>query len=86
MIPWTQYYNDKNGCERQEYIKFIRPDSYSWIPRPIKKNYRAMIQWVKEHIYWNYVKEVYLDKKNSEPDKKSRIIFYQTILEIYESN
>lgn len=80
------YYSDENGYERQEYIKFIKPNNYSWTLRPIKKNYRAMIQWVKDNVNWDYVKEVYLEKKNSEPNKKSRIIFYQTILEIFKSN
>ncbi len=82
----VNYYSDENGYERQEYIKFIKPNNYSWALRPIKKNYRAMIQWVKDNVNWDYVKEVYLEKKNSEPNKKSRIIFYQTILEIFESN
>ena len=59
----VNYYNDKNGCERQEYIKFVKPDNYSWTLRPIKKNYRAMIQWVKNNVYWDYVKKVYLEKK-----------------------
>ena len=41
---------------------------------------------IKEKDLWEDVKDLYLNNKNKEPNKKSRIVYYQTLETIYRRN
>lgn len=43
--------------------------------------------WVKNNVYWNEVRDMYLDLKNKNPDlnKHSRHIYYETINNLYNT-
>lgn len=68
-----------------QYIHYYKKDnSYEWQDQP--STYYDLpnrIEIIKDCGEWQYVKDLYLEKKNSE-DKKSRALFHQTINEVYQ--
>lgn len=79
-------YIDDEGNERQEYIHFNKKQhSYSWQEQP--QGFYLLgekADWIKEHGYWQDVRDLYLYKKNhnNNPYKHSRSIYAETIHEI----
>ena len=83
----VNYYEDKEGMERQKYIKFDKnTGNYSWALRKVATNHRHVEDLIKEKNLWEDVKVLYLKNKNKEPYKKSRIVYYQTLETIYRRN
>lgn len=75
------------GDGRQQYIHFNKSQqTYEWQYQP-KGFYRIdeKIEEIKEAGYWQQVRDLYIDKKNrnTDPNKKSRSIFAETVSEIY---
>lgn len=82
----VHYYNDGNN-ERQEYIRLDKnTNNYFWADRPIATNHRQVEIAIREYGYWNELRDLYLENKNKEPNKKSRIVYYQTLETIYKRN
>lgn len=81
-------YNCPNG--QQQYIRYNKAqNSYSWESQ--SKGYRNLpqiIEWVKQHGLWNDVRDLYLWKKNINPDpnKHSRTVFAETVNEVWYRN
>lgn len=80
-------YTDKDGRERQEYIRFNKkiPNSYTWEEQP--DGYYMLPpkeQWIKDNGYHNELRKLYLDKKNknSDPNKHSRSLYAEAVHEI----
>lgn len=78
-------YDCENG--RQQYIKFNKSqNSYSWEYQP-EGFYQLSerIEAIKDEDLWQNVRDLYLIKKsnNTDPNKKSRSIFAETINEVY---
>lgn len=83
----VNYYEDEEGLERQEYIRFDKnTGNYSWALRKVATNHRHVEDLIKENNLWEDVKVLYLNNKNKEPYKKSRIVYYQTLETIYRRN
>ena len=83
----VSYYEDEEGLERQEYIRFDKnTGNYSWALRKVATNHRHVEDLIKEKNLWEDVKVLYLNNKNKEPYKKSRIVYYQTLETIYRRN
>ena len=83
----VNYYEDEEGMERQEYIRFDKnTGNYSWALRKVATNHRHVENLIKEKDLWEDVKDLYLNNKNKEPNKKSRIVYYQTLETIYRRN
>ena len=83
----VNYYEDEEGLERQEYIRFDKnTGNYSWALRKVATNHRHVEDLIKENNLWEDVKDLYLNNKNKEPYKKSRIVYYQTLETIYRRN
>ena len=79
------FYYEEDSVERQKYIKFDKnKNSYFLELRKIATNHRDKEQFIKENGYWSEVRDVYLEKKNknSDPNKKSRTLYYETIKEL----
>ena len=75
---------------RQQYVRFNKnQQSYSWEYQP-KGFYQLdeRIADIKEHGYWQEVRDLYLEKKfrNTDPNKKSRSIFAETVKEIHDKH
>ena len=81
-------YIDDDGYECQEYIHFNKNQkTYEWQEQP--DGYYMLLERIddiKENGLWQEVRDVYLDKKcrNTDPNKKSRSIFAETIKEVHE--
>lgn len=83
----VNYYEDEEGMERQEYIRFDKnTGNYSWALRKVATNHRHVEDLIKEKNLWEDVKDLYLKNKSKEPKKKSRIVYYQTLETIYRRN
>ena len=83
----VNYYEDEEGMERQEYIRFDKnTGNYLWALRKVATNHRRVEDLIKENNLWEDVKDLYLDNKDKEPYKKSRIVYYQTLETIYRRN
>ena len=83
----VSYYEDEEGMERQKYIRFDKNSgNYSWALRKVATNHRHVEDLIKEKNLWEDVKVLYLNNKNKEPYKKSRIVYYQTLETIYRRN
>lgn len=83
----VSYYEDEEGMERQKYIRFDKNSgNYSWALRKVATNHRHVEDLIKEKNLWEDVKVLYLNNKNKEPNKKSRIVYYQTLETIYRRN
>ena len=90
-IEWRfNDYIDGNGYEHQEYIHFNkRQNTYEWQEQP--DGFYMLpekIEWIKNNGLWQKVRDRYLNNKNtnSDPKKKSRSIFAETIAQIYNEN
>lgn len=80
----VHYYEDKNGSERQEYICYDKNNqSYCWNLRKVATDHRYVENFIKENNLWQDLRDLYLENKNKEPNKKSRIVYYQTLETIY---
>lgn len=81
-------YECDNG--QQQYIRYNKKQySYSWEYQP--KGYTQLpdkIDWIKNNELWQQVRELYIDKKNSNNDnnKKSQSIFAETIHQVCQKN
>ena len=79
-------YTDKNGRERQKYIRFNKmPNTYTWEEQP--DEYYMLSQeerWIKDNGYHSKLRELYLAKKNenSDPSKHSRSLYAEAVHEI----
>lgn len=83
----VSYYEDEEGMERQKYIRFDKNSgNYSWALRKVATNHRHVEDLIKENNLWEDVIDLYLNNKNKEPYKKSRIVYYQTLETIYRRN
>lgn len=83
----VSYYEDEEGMERQKYIRFDKNSgNYSWALRKVATNHRHVENLIKEKNLWEDVKVLYLNNKNKEPKKESRIVYYQTLETIYRRN
>lgn len=81
--PDDEYYEK----ERQKYIKHDKhSDTYYWELRPIATNHCYIENAIKDNNLWNELRDLYLEKKNNnkDPNKKSRIIYYETLNEIWQ--
>lgn len=73
---------------RQQYIRYNKKDnSYYWEYQP--KGFYLMdekIKTIKKHGKWNELRELYLNKKNTNTnkDKKSRSLFAESVNSIYD--
>lgn len=82
-------YEDEYGSLHQEYIHFNKGQgTYDWQEQP--EGYYLLMERIEDlkqsSELWNEVREVYLDKKcrNTDPNKKSRSLFAETIKEVHE--
>lgn len=83
----VNYYEDDDGKERQEYVRFDKKShNYSWALRKVATDHRYVESLIKENNLWEDVKNLYLENKNKEPRKKSRIVYYQTLETFYRRN
>lgn len=74
---------------RQQYIHFNKSQqTYEWQYQP-KGFYRLSekIEAIKEAGHWQDVRDLYIDKKNNntDPNKKSRSIFAETVAQVYKN-
>ena len=78
------------GKNKQQYIRFNKSqNSYYWEEQ--SKGYCNIsdkIAFCKDEGLWGYVRKLYLDKKNhnTNPNKKSRSVFAETVNEICQVN
>ena len=84
-------YEDKKGRKHQEYIRLQKETGrYIWNEQNKGYNLEDKIKWIKNQPgnMWNEVLDLYLDKKNmnSDPNKKSRALYAETINEICHKN
>lgn len=80
-------YTDKDGNDRQQYIRSNKNQNfYSWVEQP-KGFYglESKEKKIKKHYLWDEVRDSYLQKKcnNEDENKKSRSLYAETINEIY---
>ena len=72
---------------QQQYIRYNKKaGSYSWeFQKQSYKDLEKRSDILKRHGYWDEVRDIYLDKKNnnSNPDKRSRSLYAETINECY---
>ena len=88
-IAIVHNYVGKHGEKRQEYVKFRKQvGDYLWQDQPKGYNLEGKIQWIKEKGLWDEVFDLYLDKKNynTNPDKKSRALYSETIHEVCQKS
>ena len=77
-------YKDESGSERQQYVCYDKnTQSYCWDLRKVATDHRYVEDFIKEKNLWQKVRNLYLENKNREPDKKSRIVYYETLETIY---
>lgn len=77
------------GNGRQQYIHYNKSkQTYSWQEQP--KGYYQLpekIEWLKQNSLWGEVRSLYLEKKNNNGSgKKSRMLFAESVNEIYRQN
>lgn len=77
------------GDDQQEYIRFNKPKGYAWVEQS-EKFYllRDKIDFCKDNSLWTEVRNLYLEKKNTNKvkGKKSRSIFAETVHQICQQN
>lgn len=79
-------YVDKDGCKRQEYIRFNKAsNSYTWEEQ--SQGYYMLLEkegWIKENGHHSELRSLYLKKKNCNSDlrKKSRSLYAEAVHEI----
>lgn len=77
------------GNGRQQYIHYNKSkQTYEWQEQP--KGYYQLpekIEWLKQNGLWGEVRSLYLEKKNNNGSgKKSRMLFAESVNEIYQQN
>jgi len=75
--------------KHQQYIHFNKKHrTYSWQSQTHGYHLEQKIKWLKANQLWGEARDLYLDKKNTNtnPDKKSRALFAETIHEICQQN
>lgn len=78
------------GDGQQEYIRFNKKSNqYSWVEQP--NGFYLLsekVEFCKQNLLWKEVRELYLEKKNSNIDKhkKSRSIFADAIHQVCQKN
>lgn len=81
-------YDCSNG--RQQYIRYNKgSNTYTWEYQPDGfYQLDEKVEWCKKHGLWQKIRDLYLEKKNSNTDynKKSRSIFAETVNEVYNQN
>ena len=77
------------GDNQQQYIRFHKPKYYSWEEQPdgCYQLYQK-IEFCKDQGLWQNVRNLYLQKKNqnTDPAKKSKSIFAETIHQVCQRN
>lgn len=79
-------YIDKDGCRRQEYIRFNKASNrYTWEEQ--SQGYYMLLEkeeWIKENGLHHELCNLYLEKKNRNKDlnKKSRSLYAEAVHEI----
>ncbi len=84
-------YEDDKGRKHQEYIHFQKNQRrYYWNEQPKGYDLELKVDWIKKQPgnLWDDVLDLYLDKKNNNtnPDKKSRALYAETINEICQQS
>lgn len=80
------YNGSEYGKPLQQYIRFNKENqTYQWCKQ--SKGYYMLsekINWLKEHDYWQNLREYYLYKKdiNTNPDNHSRTLFAMAVQEM----
>ena len=81
----VDYVYDSKDRLRQRYIRFDKnTKGYSWAFRKLHNDHSDYEELIKEEGLWNKLRDLYLENKNKEPDKKSRIVYYQTLDTIFK--
>lgn len=78
-----------NGEKFQKYIHYNKKqNSYTWQNQPHGYYLEQKIKWIKARHLWNEVRDLYLEKKNTNtnPYKKSRALYAETIHEVCQRN
>lgn len=82
-------YEGARGEEKQEYIRFNKKNqTYTWVDQPKGYNLEGKIDWLKKQSLMEEVKDTYLYKKNmnTNPDKRSRSLFAESVNEVCAQN
>ena len=82
-------YNDAKGEKHQQYIRYNKKQrSYTWEEQPDGYHLNEKVDWIKKCGLWDEVRDLYLEKKNSntDPDKKSRALYAESIHEICQKS
>lgn len=80
-------YKDRDGNLCQQYILFNKKNNtYTWEEQP--NGFYMLpqkIEWIKGNDLWQKVRDSYIERKNknTNPHKKSRSIFAETVAAIY---
>ena len=83
-------YEDDDGNERQEYIRFNKKqNAYQWCERG--EGYYMLpekIKWLKENDLWGEMRELYIVNKNDVRNKSlhSRTVFANTVHQVCQKN
>ena len=78
------YACDNENRLRQRYIRFDKKtQGYSWAFRKLHNSHSDYERFIKANGLWNNLRDLYLENKNREPNKKSRIVYYETLETIY---
>lgn len=81
-------YLDNYGEWHQKLVYFNkRQNSYYWQEQPAPfYEFYDRVETIKEHGFWQEVRDLYLDKKNNNPDinKKSRSLRIEAVNEVYQ--
>lgn len=76
-----------DGSKGQQYIRFNKEqNNYTWkYRRKGFKNLEMRADWLKRNKHWTEVREVYLEIKNNNtnPNKRSRSLYAETINNLY---
>lgn len=78
---------DNEDRLRQRYIRSVKINdkiNYQWCFRKLNKNYSELETLIKNNGLWCDLRDLYLVAKNKEPNKKSRIVYHQTLETIYK--
>ena len=78
---------DNEDRLRQRYIRSVKINdkiNYQWCFRKLNKNYSELETLIKNNGLWCDLRDLYLETKNKEPNKKSRIVYHQTLETIYK--
>lgn len=83
-------YLDQDGYECQEYIHFNKKQGmYSWCKQP--DGYYELpekIEWIKEKDLWQEMRQLYIEKKNTneDPHVRSRAVFACAVHQICQQH